>query len=361
MKHNLVLIFLFALVVGCGKEKVDPLVPNQVEGFNLTRIQAQAGFSARDSGGELLFKDSLWLFGGFIPDRSNEVWNSADGITWIQKPDALWSPRNLMGVVEFQGKIWLMGGYTSGSGVVNDIYSSVDGQNWVQEQAVASWPPRAAFGLLKLQNKLILFGGFDTNLIHMNDVWESTDGINWIRVVNNAPWTERAMFASVMFNNEAYLIGGGIYNTDYVYNVEIIFNDVWKSADGTNWVQLVEHADFGPRRFHNAFVISNKLFVGSGFCLDTRIFPDSIHGLVKASLTAEQLAFYNTDRGRYYGNLNDIWHSSNGQEWNKVSLNDTFPIRHEASVIVKNNEAYWIGGFGVVLYNDIWKFKRILQ
>lgn len=355
MKNNLFLIIILALIAGCNDDKIDNLKFKQVLG-NLTLIQSQGKFSPRDSSGELLFKDSLWLFGGFTPDRSNEVWNSVDGITWIQKPNALWSPRNLVSVVEFQGKIWVMGGYTSG-GVVNDIYSSVDGKNWVQEQVVAPWPPRAAFGLLKIHNKLILFGGFSNNFIHLNDVWESVDGINWTRVVINAPWKERAMFASVMFNNEAYLIGGGIYNTDYIYNSEINFDDVWKSADGINWEKVVNHANFGPRRFHNAFVISNRLFVGSGFCLDTRIFPNSRNGVVKANLTAEQLAFYNVDRGRSYGNLNDIWHSSTGKEWGKVSLIETFPIRHEASVIVKNNEAYWIGGFGVDLYNDIWKFK----
>jgi len=306
MKNSITFFLFIALLIGCRKDTVVPVVPELVEGFTLTRIQSQAGFSPRDSGGELLFRDSLWMFGGFTPDRSNEVWNSVDGMHWIQKPNAIWSPRNLMGVVEFQGKIWLMGGYASGA--TNDIYSSVDGESWVQEQTAASWTPRAAFGLVKLNNKLILFGGFNTNLSHLNDVWESSDGVNWTNIVPNAPWSVRAMFSSVIFNNEAYVIGGGIYNTDYVYNVENNLNDVWKSADGVNWVQLTAHADFGPRRFHNSFVINNKLFVGSGFCLDRRIFPDSTVGLLKSELTPVQLAFYNQDRGRYYGNLNVTTH-----------------------------------------------------
>ena len=89
--------------------------------------------------------------------------------------------------------------------------------------------------------------------------------------------------------------------------------------------------------------------------------PDSIYELVKASHTIEQLAFYNTFRDRNYCNLNCIWHSSNGQEWNKVSLNETFTILRDASVIFKNNEANWIDSFGIVFYNYIWKFKTILQ
>lgn len=340
-------------------DSIEPVSSPLAESFVLYQIQSQAGFSARDSGGELLFKDSLWLFGGFTPARSNEVWNSFDGIHWIQKPVATWSPRNLMGVVEFQGKIWLMGGYSDGRGATNDIFSSTDGVHWVEESAQASWPARAAFGLLKLNNKLIMFGGFDNNQTHFNDVWESSDGVNWTKVLSHAPWSPRAMFSSVVFKNEIYLMGGGVYNTDYVYNVEHNLNDVWKSADGVNWTSLTSNAAFSPRRFHNAFVLNNSLFLGSGFCLDKRIFPDSIQGVAVASLTAEQLAYYNQDRGRFYGNLNDIWQTSNGINWNRVNLNDTFPIRHEASVIVKNDEAYWICGFGVHLYNDIWKFKRI--
>lgn len=243
MKLNIVLIFLFALVVGCGKEMVDPLVPNRVEGFNLTRIQAQARFSARDSGGELLFKDSLWLFGGFTPDRSNEVWNSADGINWIQKPGGLWSPRDLMGVVEFQGKIWVMGGFT-GVAALNDIYSSVDGRSWTLETIVAPWSARSAFGLVELNNKLILFGGMGDDFHPMNDVWESVDGVNWSLLTANAQWTPRAMFGHVVYGNEIYLIAGGVYNTDYIFNSEINFQDVWKSSDGVNWINISPKTPF---------------------------------------------------------------------------------------------------------------------
>jgi hypothetical protein len=192
----------------------------------------------------------------------------------------------------------------------------------------------------------------------LNDVWESVDGVNWTLLTAHAQWSPRAMFGYVVFGNEIYLIAGGIYNTDYIFNSEINFQDVWKTSNGVSWIQLTTTAPFSARRFLNSFVLNNRIFAGSGFCLDPRIFPNSINGLLKSSLTPEQIAFYNQDRGRYYGNLNDIWSSTNGVQWQKVSLQDTFPIRHEASVVVKNNEAYWIGGFGVDLYNDVWKFKQ---
>lgn len=345
--------------MGCEKEKANLFVPNQVEG-KLTRIQTNAAFLPRDSGGEVLFKDSMWLLGGVTPDRSNEVWNSSDGITWIQKSDASWSPRNLMCAVEFQGKLWLMGGF-NGVAALNDIYSSVDGSHWNLETKNAPWPARSAFGLVVLNNKLILFGGMRDDFYPMNDVWESVDGVNWTLLTANAQWSPRAMFGCVVYANEIYLIAGGVYNTDYVYNQKNNFQDVWKSSDGVNWIKIASKTPFSARRFLNSFVLNNRIFAGSGFCLDARIFQDTINGLLKSSLASEELTFYSNDKGRHYGNLNDIWSSANGVDWHNVSLNDTFPIRHEASVIVKNNEAYWIGGFGLDLYNDIWKLKITLH
>ena len=352
---------LFLSLISCFTSESPPLHTGQVLNYKLALIQANAGFSPRDSGGELLFNDSLWLFGGFSPDRSNEVWNSADGIIWNQMPTPLWEPRNVMGTIEFDGKIWLMGGYVPGTGVMNDIYSSEDGRTWQLETSNANWPPRSAFGLSKMNNKLYLYGGSDQNSAPLNDVWESIDGINWTLLTSNAPWSPRAMFGHVVYGNEIYMIAGGVYNSDYIYNVAVNYQDIWKTSDGINWTLLNSNPPFGARRFLNSFVLNNRIFVGSGYCLDNRIFADTINGLLKSNLTPEELAYYNQDRGRYYGNLNDIWSSTNGVDWQKLSLQETFPIRHEAAVVVRNNEAYWIGGFGVDLYNDVWKLKLEVQ
>lgn len=89
MKNKILFTVLIVLFTSCRKENKEPAVPTEVRGYKLTLIQSQAGFSPRDSAGELLFKDSFWLFGDFTPYRSNEVWNSADGIIWNHKPNAL--------------------------------------------------------------------------------------------------------------------------------------------------------------------------------------------------------------------------------------------------------------------------------
>lgn len=47
-------------------------------------------------------------------------------------------------------------GFVSGTGVMNDMYSSVDGRVWQLETEHAGWPARAAFGLVKKNNKLFI-------------------------------------------------------------------------------------------------------------------------------------------------------------------------------------------------------------
>ena len=51
-------------------------------GLDWVKVTADAGWRARDSSGELVYKDKLWLFGGWFdsfqaPPR--DVWSSADG------------------------------------------------------------------------------------------------------------------------------------------------------------------------------------------------------------------------------------------------------------------------------------------
>jgi hypothetical protein len=41
----------------------------------------------------------------------------------------------------------------------------------------------------------------------------------------------------------------------------LYYNDVWSSADGSNWVRHIEHAPWCPRSYHDVAVFDNKLWV----------------------------------------------------------------------------------------------------
>jgi N-acetylneuraminic acid mutarotase len=355
---NLKFFLLFLILLACNK--ADNQL-NVINSHNLLLIQSKANFKPRDSAGSLFFKDSLWLFGGFTPQRSNEIINSNDGIIWNKLPVPTFTPRNLMGVVVFENKIFLMGGYdpddTTSNKALNDVYTSTDGRKWTKLTQNAEWSARFAFGCTVLNGKIYIFGGIDENYNHLNDIWESKDGIHWNKIVSHAPWEPRGMFATVVYKQSLYLISGGIYNENYVYNIQKNYSDIWKTKDFHNWELVINNIPFLPRRFHNAFSINNEIFIGAGFGLTKDLFNDSINGISSQNLSNSDALKYNLSSGLLFCNLNDIWKSDNGINWEKVNTSVTFPRRHASSVIVKSNQAYWIGGWGIEMYNDVWRFN----
>ena len=103
----------------------------------------------------LTFQDKMWIMGGWYNGRlpghsaSNEVWWSTDGEKWEQATVAAgWTPRIAAAVVEFKGRMWLLGGtenyyFGDDSSLKNDVWSSADGTSWELVTAEAGWAPRA--------------------------------------------------------------------------------------------------------------------------------------------------------------------------------------------------------------------------
>jgi hypothetical protein len=346
-----------ARAAGCSAEtKTVVAPPGRAASKTLT---SGAQFSPRDSMAAVDFGHYLWVLGGFTPERTKEVWYSADGLTWTQAATPPWSPRNLASAAVLDGRMFLLGGYGhdgDAPAYFNDVYATVDGQSWETVATHAPWGPRAAFGLVAHAGFLYVIGGNGPNGSY-NDVWRSADGANWELVSAAAPWAARGMFAAVSFRDRVWVIGGGIYDDAYVYNVRQNFNDVWSSPDGVQWTREMDAAAFSPRRFFSAFVHQDTLFVSSGFELDRRIFEDQRDGLRKADLDADQQAFYDLTRGRVYGNMNDFWAWTDGRSWRSVVVDYPFAPRHAVSALTLAGYVFFIGGFGEELYNDVWAFQ----
>jgi len=54
----------------------------------------------------------------------NDVWYSSDGAAWAQQKGVFWKPRHATPVIEFNNKLWLVGGLISRNdgGVANDVW-----------------------------------------------------------------------------------------------------------------------------------------------------------------------------------------------------------------------------------------------
>lgn len=216
-------------------------------------------------------------------------------------------------LVEFQDKIWIIDGIELG-----DIWSSEDGINWTEETPNANFPNRFSHSSVVFNGKIWVIGGTGNNIV-FNDVWSSVDGINWIEETSSASFPGRYGHTSIVFDNRIWIIGGE--------NGNLEFNDVWSSTDGINWVQENSNAPFLSRFGHTSVAFDNRIWVIGGI---------------------------NSNQGSGVGNLNDVWSSVDGVNWNQEASEAQFSKRYGHSTAVFDNKIWVIGGSGGNGLNDIW-------
>ena len=276
-------------------------------------------FSTRTEHGFVKFKNKMWIVGGYHASNGgvnggllNDVWSSSDGINWREEvannlPNSFPS-RTDHSVTVFKDKIWIIGGGGINS-ILNDIWSSIDGINWVQETDDATFSKRSGHTCVVFNNKIWIIAGSNQNGQLLDDVWSSSDGTNWILEADNTPFLSRFDHTSVVFNDKIWIIGG--YSTDRS-------NDVWSSVDGVNWIAQTVNAGFSKRRGHSSAVYKDKMWVIGGEL------------------------------------LNDIWSSSDGINWKKEIQNASFPGRGNQATTLFDNKIWIAGGWMGSLLNDVW-------
>lgn len=132
------------------------------------------------------FKDQLWIIGGVGGGVINSAWVSTDGIAWdLVTAQGLGSiPVSDAEVVEFNGKLWMLGG----AGNQGNVYNSDDGQVWqktINGETSNMFTHRTGHNLVVWKNYLYLLGGRkinaveDSNEAYLNDVWRMDQNGNW--------------------------------------------------------------------------------------------------------------------------------------------------------------------------------------
>ncbi|MEK7552442.1 MAG: hypothetical protein AAB534_03440 [Patescibacteria group bacterium] len=218
------------------------------DGTNWIQWLANAPWAARMSHNTMSYNGKLFIMGGSALVGQwiffNDVWSSVDGQNWIPLGNAPWQGRERFASVVFNNKIWVMGGrgvLTSPPPQENldDVWSSPDGINWIQTTVNAPWGRRSGHSAVAYNGKIFVIGGANesTGLL-TNDVWSSTDGINWTQVTPNAPWTVRQGHTSLVFDGYMWVIGGFAYIWP---NSSTVYTDAWKSRDGINWTQVTNN------------------------------------------------------------------------------------------------------------------------
>jgi hypothetical protein len=349
------LVLVFGMLVS-GLAGGDP----GASGYHWTNVTTKAAFAPRDGAGALLFKDRMWLLGGWNPrDKAhfpricnNEVWSTRDGARWtLDKPNTFfdetfdpesdWEGRHTAGYVVYKDKMWIVGGDVNQGHYHFDVWSSSDGRSWthVNKERPVPWGPRALHYTLVFDDKIWVIGG--QTMPHFatadkggqaaqatrfyRDLWNTTDGVHWQKVEPKEPyWSARGMIGGgVVFRGRMWVLGGGTYDTPE-FPERQFHNDVWSSADGVDWQRHVEHAPWHPRQYHDVAVFDDRMWVLEGY-------------------------------HQAGGNRNDVWYSSDGVTWHEVPDTPWKP-RHAASVFVYQNALWMVAGNN--MESDVWKLER---
>src|SRR5690606_19912316 len=284
------------IIIGADRKEKEVQVTVKVSPWKQILKNEEAPFLRVDGHQLIVFKDKLWLLGGWLGkydhDKASfklgnshwtsQVWCTSDGENWESKGDAPWAGRHGFGCVVFDDKIWVIGGDQH-----TDVWNSEDGVHWNKVLDEVPWGERYFPYIVSFKGKIWVMGGIHIDFSagnelreKYNDVWSTVDGINWVREVEFVRWMPRGLISgSAILNDELYLYGGSVL---YSY----AFNDVWKTNNGIDWTKVISHAPWSPRQWNSIANSKDNLWVMAG---DYDVRNDTM--------------------------LNDVWYSPDGEFW----------------------------------------------
>ena len=310
-------------------------------------VTDKPSWAGRDGAGALIFKDRMWLLGGWNPlDKKNfptttnsEVWASQDGINWsLELHKAPWEGRHTAGYTVHDNKMWIVGGDVNQGHYQNDVWSSTDGVRWQLVNADVPWGPRALHCTASFKSELWIIGGqtiagfVESDHLSIQDsfyrdVWKSPDGHEWTRVTKTAPWKKKGMVGgSIVLNSKLWLLGGGTYETPLTPE-RTFSNEIWNTSDGMIWEPISKSSPWMARQYHDVAVFDKKMWVLGGY-------------------------------GINHKNLNDVWYSPDGITW--TELPDTPWTKRHASSVFVFDQCLWImaGNNTWPMVPDVWKLTK---
>ncbi|MGB5759800.1 MAG: hypothetical protein WBM50_22995 [Acidimicrobiales bacterium] len=285
---------------------------SRFDDYGWTEINGEAPWGPRAGLEAVSVRGDFYLLGGRTPNPWvappegpipgdstiwGDVWKSSDrGESWeriLETDDANhWPARAYHEVVVKRGRMYVLGGqnfglapnpacdfdpgcfprFLSTSEFFSDVWSSRDGIHWKELTAEAPWQGRAGLSAIVFRGEIYVMGGSfndDPDVIGgpptrvlFNDVWKSRNGRDWVQLTDAAPWAARAGADLLVKNGYIYLLGGefGFAGFPPPY-----FNDVWRTRDGSHWELVTESAGWSPRPGHTCDVLRNTMVCFGGF------------------------------------------------------------------------------------------------
>ncbi len=216
--------------------------------WNNELVHNHTQFERRHAHNTVVWKDKLWIVGGdhHQGKYNHDVVSSADGVNWtVETDNPPWTERALMIVGVYNNKLWAAGGQSlvgpeENLVFYNDVWNTDDGKNWTKildngEGSATRWNGRAmVHGLVEFKGKMWLIGGGRYTevipQIEYGDVWSTTDGVTWEQ--HPTPeWKPTLWHNVLVYDDRMWRMFGA--NTPAGNT-----NGVWYTDDGDTWTEL---------------------------------------------------------------------------------------------------------------------------
>ena len=174
--------------------------------------------------------DKMWAIGGLTTTAIRKVYSSTDGNLWTEAgtnalPVATRQHSSVVYPISGTDKMWVIGGW-NGTTVVRKVYSSTDGITWTETGTNALPVATRQHSSVVFDGKMWVIGGYTTTAVRK--VYSSTDGITWTEVGTNALPVATYQHSSVVYDGKIWVIGG--YTTTTT-------RKVYWSTDGITWTE----------------------------------------------------------------------------------------------------------------------------
>lgn len=143
-----------------------------------TEIQPTAPFGDRNGAAYCIYNGRMYIIGGYIGGAGQtDAWHSADGITWTQITGVFPTGRGDCRALVVNNKILVTGGYDGLATWYNDnyIYDGISWTTWIP--ATGPYTTRAAHGVVEWDGKLWFMGGKIATIRH--DVYNQSIGTSY--------------------------------------------------------------------------------------------------------------------------------------------------------------------------------------
>ena len=340
---------LFAIVLLGGCTGQEPVVPDMEIPESVTIVSSDEFYPYRNGLLLTVFQNKLWIFGGSKtiskgdgrPETVyyHDVWNSEDGIHWTKVTDRIFNDDRIeYRIVVFKNKLWAIGGIklegiidnTAQFQYFNDVWNSEDGIVWNKVTDDPGYEARRYMSIVATDDAMWMFGGIPENgFRQLPEVWRSRNGTTWELV------TDKLSLTGIRSNP--------LLASDNWFKYISASQGIWSSTDGETWDQV----NISESTFNEVFNFKEGLRSRAGYA-------STIHNGQLYVLGGWN---YPTNTERYSNLLNDVWRTSDGETWERMSDRDeetdnymdnfdTFPARTDHNVVSFRGMLYLTGGQG---------------